>query len=262
MPTGGTLDAIPLWGLYPITVGLVLLAAEAGFLLGRRHRLRSQEEAQKAPVGEIVAAMLGLLALLLGFTFSLAASRFDMRRSLVLDEANALGTAWLRAGLLPEPQRGEGRRLLHQYLEVRLGVVDPEKVAEIIGRSEELQDQLWAEAEALGQSQPGSVMTGMYIASLNEVFDLHAKRVSYGLRVRVASIIRAALYLVAVLAIGAIGYHGGMAGCRQMRVVLPLALTFSAVLLLIADLDRPQEGLFRVSHASLEDLRKLMREGH
>src|SRR5512135_1488179 len=96
------LDYLPLWGVFAATVVVVLVAVEVGFLLGSRRRRRS-EEALKAPVGELVAAMLGLLALLLAFTFSLAASRFDTRRSLVLDEANAIGTTWLRAGLLAEP---------------------------------------------------------------------------------------------------------------------------------------------------------------
>ena len=260
MPTGGPLETIPLWGFGAATVCLVLLAAEVGSLLGRWVRRRSEEES-KAPVGEIVAAMLGLLALLLGFTFSLAASRFDTRRTLVLDEANALGTTWLRGGLLPEPQRTQSRRLLHEYLEVRLGVTQPGQAMRVIARSEELQGQLWAEAAGLGEKQPTSLMAALYITSLNEVIDLHAKRVSYGLRVRVAPSIWAALYLVAVMAFGAMGYHAGLVGARRFRVVLPLALTFSAVLLLIADLDRPQEGLFRVSQQSLEDLRKLMSEG-
>jgi hypothetical protein len=260
MPASEPLDYLPLWGVCVATFGLLLLSAEAGFLLGRRNRRRS-EEAQKAPVGEVVAAMLGLLALLLGFTFSLAASRFDTRRGLVLDEANALGTTWLRAGLLPEAQRTESRQLLRQYLEVRLEVVKPGRVLSVIDRSEQLQERLWAEAAALGEQQTGSIMAGLYIASLNELIDLHAKRVSYGLRVRIAPIIWAALYLVAVLAFGAMGYHGGVAGARQFLAILPLVLTFAAVLLMIADLDRPQEGLFRVSQQSLVDLRKLMGGG-
>ena len=260
MPAGGPLDALPLWGFFLASVALVLLATEAGFLLGAAYRRRG-EEALKAPIGEIVAAMLGLLALLLGFTFSLAAARFDTRRTLVLDEANALGTTWLRAGMLPEPQRTSSRRLLHQYLEERLGLVQGRPVTELIERSEELQGQLWTEATTLGEKHPRSVMVGLYIASLNEVIDLHAKRVSYGLRVRIPPSIWAGLYLVSVLGFGAMGYHAGVTGARRFCAVLPLAVAFSAVLLLIADLDRPQEGLFQVSQQSLVDLRKLMGNG-
>ena len=257
MPVGGPLDSLPFWGLFAATVVLIALAAEAGGWLGGRKRRRS-EEAQKAPVGEIVAAMLGLLALLLAFTFSLAASRFDTRRGLVLDEANAIGTTWLRAGLLPEPHRAEIRKLLHEYLEARLGAVQSGRIQQGIARSEELQGRLWAEAVAVGQREPGSIMAGLFIASLNEVIDLHAKRVMFGLRTRIPVSIWAALYFVALLAVGAIGYHAGLTGTRRFFAILPLVLTISAVLLLIADLDRPQEGLFKVSQQALADLRKLM----
>lgn len=256
----GPLDYVPLWGVFAATVVLVLLATGAGFLLGRRSRRRS-EEALKAPMGEIVAALLGLLALLMAFTFSLAASRFDTRRTLVLDEANAIGTTWLRAGLLSEPYRTEIRQLLRQYLEARLGAVESGRIQQGIVRSEQLQNQLWAQAVSVGGQQPGSIMAGLFIASLNEVIDLHAKRVMYGLRVRVPTSIWAVLYFATVLSLGAIGYHAGLAGARRFLAILPLALAFSAVLLLIADLDRAQEGLFKVNQQALADLRTLMNEG-
>ncbi|HWH71415.1 MAG TPA: hypothetical protein VNT26_18715 [Candidatus Sulfotelmatobacter sp.] len=253
------LDSLPLWGVFALTVGLVLLAVATSFWLGGRSRRRS-EAAQKTPVGEMVAAMLGLLALLLAFTFSLAASRFDTRRSLVLDEANAIGTTWLRAGLLPEPQRTQVRQLLRQYLEVRLEGVRPGQLQQALARSEALQGQLWAQAVAVGQKEPGSIMVGLFITSLNELIDLHAKRIMFGVRTRIPASIWAALYLVALLSFGAMGYHVGLSGARKFFAILPLALTFAIVLLLIADLDRSQEGLFRVSQQALADLRSLMVE--
>jgi hypothetical protein len=253
----GPLDYLPLWAVFVITLVVVLGAIEAGFWLGARKRSRA-EQAQKAPVGEIVGAMLGLLALLLAFTFSLAASRFDTRRGLVLDEANALGTTWLRAGLLPEPQRANIRKLLREYLEVRLGAIESGLIQQGITRSEELQQQLWAEAAALGERQSGSIMVGLFITSLNELIDLHAKRVMFGLRTRIPPSIWAALYFVALFAMGAMGYHTGLVGARRSLAILPPALTFSVVLLLIADLDRPREGMFKVSQQSLADLRSLM----
>jgi hypothetical protein len=102
------LDFLPLWGLFATTVGVVLLAVEAGFRLGRWRHQRSEQE-KEPPVGAMVGAILGLLAFPLAFTFGLAASRFDTRRELVLDEANAIGRTYLRAALLPASIPGRKR---------------------------------------------------------------------------------------------------------------------------------------------------------
>jgi hypothetical protein len=253
----GPLDYLSLWGVFVLTAALLFLATELGYLLGIRKRRRA-EDAAKAPLGEVVAAMLGLLALLLAFTFNMAATRFDTRRGLVLDEANAIGTTWLRAGFLSEPHRSEARKLLREYLEIRLTAIQSGQFDEAILRSEELQQQLWAHAIDAGQQQPNSVTTGLFVLSLNELIDLHAARVMRGARTRVPVPIWAALYFVGFLSMGAIGYHGGIIGVRRSLSVLLPILTFAGVLLLIADLDRPREGLFKVSQQSLIDLRNLM----
>ncbi len=258
MPVSGPLDFMPLWLLFAGTLVLTLLSAGLGFWLGGRKR-RHSEEALKAPLGETVAAMLGLLALLLAFTFSLAASRFDARRGLVVEEANAIGTTWLRAGFLPEPERTDIRKLLGEYLEVRLSAVQSRQISLEMARSEELQTRLWAETLELGRKEPGSIMVGLFVNSLNEVIDLHAKRVMVGLRSRIQATIWAALYFVTLLAVGTMGYHAGLSGARRVFAILSPVLAFSVVLLLIADLDRPQAGLFKTSQQALADLRNLMK---
>jgi uncharacterized RDD family membrane protein YckC len=104
MPTTGPLDVLPLWALFIVILLVVLLSVECGYRLGK-YRRRQREQEKEAPVGTIVGATLGLLAFILAFTFELAASRFDTRRQVLLDEGNAIGTTYLRAGMLPE--RGE-----------------------------------------------------------------------------------------------------------------------------------------------------------
>lgn len=253
--------ALPLWGIFLGTVAIILLSAEAGFWLGKHHGQRS-EGLQKAPMSEIVGAMLGLLAFMLGFTFSLAATRFDARRALVVDEANAIGTTYLRAGLLPEPQRAEIRKLLRDYVKARLGFVQSGNVPQGIAGAEEMHARLWAEAVAVGGQNPGSIVTGLFISSLNEVIDLHAKRVTFGLRNHIPASIWAVLYFLAVCAIGTMGYHTGLAGARRFFAIVPLMLTFSVVLLLIADLDRPHEGFLKVSQQPLLDLLRTLPAEH
>jgi hypothetical protein len=259
MPGDRPLDFLPLWGVFVATLLLVLLSVEAGYRFGRYRRGRSEKE-KEAPIGEMVGAMLGLLAFMLAFTFGLAAARFDSRRQALLDETNAIGTSYLRAGLLPEPYRTEVRKLLREYVEVRLEAVRSGDVKPAVRRSEELHGLLWAQATAVGEKNPGSIVVGLFIQSLNEVIDLHSKRVTVGLRNRIPGTIWAALYAVAVLAVAAMGYHGGLAGAGRSLAILAVAFTFSVVLWVIADLDRPMEGWLEVSPQAMIDLRNSMTE--
>jgi hypothetical protein len=172
-----------------------------------------------------------------------------------VDDANAIGTTYLRAGLLAEPSRTEVRNLLREYVDVRLELVTPGKVEEAIHKSDELHGRLWSQAVAVGEKSPGSIVVGLFIGSLNEVIDLHVKRVNQGLRNRVPGTIWAALYFIAIVALGAMGYHAGLTGTRRSLAVFALVLTFTAVMVLIADLDRPLDGLLRVNPQAMIDLR-------
>jgi hypothetical protein len=254
MDFAGPLDFLPLWGLFAATVTLVLLSMEGGYRLGTYRCQRTPLE-KEAPVGAMVGALLGLLAFMLAFTFGLAASRFDSRRLLVLDEANAIGTAYLRAGLLPDPHRSKIRSLLRGYVEARLDAVQSGNVVRGIATSTRLQAPLWAEAVAAAEKDPWSIVTGLFIQSLNEVIDLHEKRITFGLRSRVPAPIWMALYSQVVLGFAAMGYHTGLSGSRRSLAELALALAFSGVMLLIADLDRPHEGVVRVSQQAMVDLK-------
>ena len=250
------MDALPLWGFYIVILLLVLLSVEGGYRLGKYRASRTEEE-KEAPVGAMVAATLGLLAFMLAFTFGMAATRFDTRIQVLLDEANAIGTTYLRAEMLPD--RGEDiRALLREYVDVRLEAARLGNAAEGIRRSERLHEQLWAHAVALGERNPTSIVVGLFVQSLNEVIDLHAKRVTAGLRNRIPSAIWWALFAVAVLSLAAMGYHAGLSRTSRSLAELAVALTFSAVIGLIADLDRPQEGGVRVSQQALIDLRQSM----
>jgi hypothetical protein len=254
MQSSGFLDALPLWSFFTAVLILVLLFVEAGYRLGKYRSSRSQAE-KEAPVGAMVGATLGLLAFMLAFTFGLAANRFDKRKDLVLDEANAIGTTYLRAGMLPE-RREEIRTLLRDYVDTRLEAVRSGNTTEGIRRSERLQEQLWAHAVVLGERYPTSNVAGLFIQSLNEVIALHAKRVAAGVRSRLPGAIWVALFAVAVPSLAAMGYHAGLSRTSRSLVELAVAFTFSVVIGLIADLDRPQEGTLKVSQQALIDLRQ------
>jgi hypothetical protein len=248
------LDALPLWCLFLATVAIVVLSVEAGYRLGIYRRRRSDQE-KDAPVGAIVASTLGLLAFMLAFTFSLAAARFDARRMVVLEEANAIGTAYLRAGLLPQPQSAEIRKLLRAYVDARLLAVQPGNTAKAIAMTAELHRDLWSQTTAVSDQDAHSIVTGLFVQSLNEVIDLHSKRVMLGLRNRVPELVWVALYFITMVSMSALGYQEGLAGSRRSLAVMALALTFSSVMMLVADLDRPQEGMLRVGQRSMLDLK-------
>jgi len=257
MLSNSPLDALPLWGLFFAILLLVLLSVEGGYRIGKYRRSRSEDE-KEAPVGAMVGATLGLLAFMLAFTFGLAAARFDARKQVLLDEANAIGTTYLRAGMLPG-QREAIRALLRDYVDARLEAVRSGNVTEGIRRSEELLDQLWTHAAAIGENHPTSFVVGLFVQSLNEVIDLHAKRVTVGLRNRIPGAIWVVLFAVAVVSLATMGYHAGLSRTIRSPAEIAVAFTFSAVIGLIADLDRPQEGALKVSQQALVDVRQSMR---
>jgi len=256
MQNNATLDALPLWGLFIVILLVVLISVEFGYRLGR-YRRRGSEQEKEAPVGTMVGATLGLLAFILAFTFGLAAARFDTRRQVVLDEANAIGTTYLRAGILPE--RGEEiRALLRNYVDTRLKAIRSGNIAQGIRQSEDIQYKVWTEAEAVGKQNPDSIVVGLFVQSLNEVIDLHAKRVQAGTRSRIPGAIWIGLFAVAVFSLAGVGYQAGLTGTRRSLEVFAVALTFSVVIELIADLDRPQQGVLRVGQHALLDLQRSM----
>jgi hypothetical protein len=253
------LDAVPVWLMFLLTLAFVFAAVEIGFRAGAARRRRT-EDVKEAAVGSMVGATIGLLAFMLAFTFGMAASRHDARRALVLDEANALHTAYLRAALLPQAHRAEVRSLLRQYLETRLAWDGPTEIPGAIASSEELQQRLWSRAEAAGGEEPTSIGVGLFVRTLNEAIDLHGKRVRAGLWSRVPSAIFFVLFFVMALAMLSMGFLAGIAGRRIRLVTIALALAFSSVLLLIVDLDRPREGFLTVSQQPLLELRARMIE--
>lgn len=251
MSASGIIAVLPLWALGIITVVIVLLSVELGWRLGHYNRQRAEKE-KEAPIGAVVGAALGLLAFLLAFTFGMAATRYDTRKSVVLQEANAIGTTYLRGDLLPEPQLGEVRSLLREYAALRVGGASAIMSPEGMARSAALHDQLWA-AAATVDKKTDPVMVGLFIQSLNETIDLDAVRMA-ALRNQVPDIIWYSLYLLIILTMATMGYQFGLSGIHSWAVTILLAFVFAVVILLIADLDRPQQGLLQVSQQPLIDL--------
>jgi len=252
------LDYLPLWGLFLATLAIVLAAAEGGYRLGR-YRGRKSDAEKEAPVGAIVGATLGLLAFMLAFTFGLAASRFDSRREALQEEINAIGTTYLRASFLPGDQGPKVRAMLREYVDVRLEALQPNvPIGQVIRKSEELHAKLWNEAVLAGRTKD-TEMVSLFVDSLNQVIDVHAKRVTAGVRARIPTTIWLTLYFVTILSMASMGYHAGLTGTARSIAGIGMILSFVVVMLLIADLDRPREGVLRVNQQGMIDLRESMK---
>jgi len=249
------LDSIPSWALYLVIVLIAMVMAEVGFRIGRWWTKRSDAETDESAAA-VVGATLALLAFLIVFQTGIAADRFDTRRQLVVEEGKAVGTAFLRAGFLPEPYQTEVRQLLQEYVGIRLAAADgTSSVEAVVARSEGIHAELWAITQPVALADPGSELIVGFVESINQVIEVHADRVAAVLN-RFPPSIWLAILFVAALSVGVVGFHTGLDGERNLVAVLALVLVTSAVILLIVDLDRPQEGLLQVSQQTLIDLQR------
>jgi CDP-diglyceride synthetase len=252
------LDSIPLW-LLVVSVALsVWVAIELGYRVGRTRAGHPIHEAE-APVGTIVGAILGLLAFFLAFTFSLAATQFEARREMVVEEANAIGTTFLRAGFLPCSQATEVRRLLDKYVDVRLDVIKERDLEKVISLSDDLHRQLWSEAENAGNLQNDSVTVGLFVESLNALIDVHSKRIQIGLRNRLPPLLWGVLFLLTFFAMAGVGYQKGLFKSLRSPATFIMIVCFSIIIGLIADLDTPQDGFLVVSQEAILKLQEYIR---
>jgi hypothetical protein len=243
------------WIVFGIVTSLLLLAAEFGFQSGRRLYTK-HDEPRKAQIAGTQTAVLGLLGLLLAFTFAMAAARYESRRQLVLEEANAIGTTYHQASLLPEEHKTNVENLLRQYVNVRLDFYFSGRSKAALANAQqataELQHELWNHAVAAAKEAPTPV-TATFINSLSSAIDLDAMRL-HAMRTRVPGAVWILLLVVAISGCWVSGYGAGGSGERGAFISLWLPLLIGVVITLIADLDRPRGGLIGTSQEPLLDL--------
>lgn len=247
---------LPEWLTSLFLLGLMMAACETGYRLGLRS---GSAEKTKALVPTITGSVLALLGLLLGFTMSMSVSRYDARRRLVLEEANAIMDAFLRLQALPANESSELQKLLRQYAASRLRVsqaaLDIKKLQEGKEEDARLQSEMWSRAAALARKDPQSVPAGIVLESLNSVFDLENSRwVGF-----VAHLPDGVIYvntLMGVVAVLMVGYSFGLTGHRHLFSEALLIVSLTMVIALIIELDHPHSGVIRVSQQPLIDLQR------
>ncbi|MEZ4768692.1 MAG: hypothetical protein R2844_09740 [Caldilineales bacterium] len=243
---------------------LLVVAVEIGYRLGLRNRARSDDEA-KSHINALQASLLGVLALLLGFTFSLALQRFDSRSQAVVDEANAIGTTYLRTNLLPPAIQQESQRLMRSYLDVRVregdvALSDESDRQALLDQAAQYQNALWHQAMLAAQEDKSPVTSGLYIQALNSMIDSFGSR-NAALDRHVPELVLYLLFVSFILTWAIVGYAAGAAGHRPSRVAYLMLVLVVLVVFLIIDLDRPRRGLIEVNQSSLVGLQTAINAG-
>lgn len=254
------------WVLVPYFAGIfvaVIATAHVAYRIGRRHQRAGAEEPIRSQVLTLQGATLGLLGLLLAFTLSMAEERFAQRRAMIVDEANAIGTTYLRAQTLPDEQRAASRALLRRYVAERIVFYeaggDEAKIRESSQRGTTLLGDIWALAVQAARSQPESGPVKLYLTSLNQTIDMEATRMA-ALYMMLPSTLLGLLLIVALIATGSAGYACGLSGQRGILAleVIPVLVALSCSVVL--DLAHPRVGFIRASDFAMERLHASMSE--
>jgi hypothetical protein len=239
---------------------VILGATALGVFLG--HRVRHRSDTLKEPMGVLQGALLGVVGLLLAFGLSLAVSRYENRRSNIVDEANAIGTTYLRAQTLAEPIRGRSLDLLVSYTRsaIRLSSQVPgsDEARATRAQEERIERRLWSLAGEALDMAPAASAPRLYVETLNEMIDGENARVA-ALSNRVPTAVLVLELLASALALGLLAAYLALAGRGVLAVTLASALV-AFLLLVTADLDRPTRGMITIPDTALTNQLESMME--
>jgi ABC-type multidrug transport system fused ATPase/permease subunit len=241
--------------LAALLIAVLAVSVAIGVLVGRA--MRDRPGTRHEPAGVVQGALLGLVGLLLAFGLSMAVGRYESRRALVVQEANDIGTTYLRAQLLTEPERSRSMELLEEYtdaaIEVADAVPDTESYRAAVANVERLQGELWTLATDAVNADPVGTGPRLYTETLNETFDTHTSRVA-SLGNRVPTPVMMLLVVGSAVAVGVLAFYLTLLG-KGMTTSLITATVVLIILFVSFDLDRPRRGFIEVPDAPLMQLR-------
>jgi hypothetical protein len=253
------IDGIPASLFLVFVIVIMILMIEIGYQSGKYSRSKSSK-AQMAQVRAIMGASLGLLAFMLAFSFATAQRHFESRTDAYLLEVTAIDAAYRGTSLLDKEPGDEARQLLRDFVQLRRDTSDAEdrdeleEIIALVRKSEKLHDGLWQIADSSMQSPGDSVDDSLFTGAILEMIRAHDERLQHTMFNRIPSIIWATLILMSFLSMVVMGYQAGLTGKRSMLATWTLAITFAAVLTLVADLDRPQMKLFKMNQTLMTEL--------
>jgi hypothetical protein len=241
-------------GIALVILVALLAAATIGYR-GNLWLLHRRGETDAESHDHLLSAVLGLLALLLGFTFSLALNRYEARRDLVVQEANAIGTTWLRAQLLEPPNSAAMSNLLRAYLDARLAWSEADATEDQQAQMAALQQKLWAVTGQVMRSDPNPQLSRGLMDAMNQSFDLAEARAAARLA-HVPDRVLSVLLLYALLSAAMLGYTSAAKGKPQRIATASVVVLLTLALVMILDIDRPRSGAIQVSQQPLEELKQ------
>ena len=254
----GILYDFYLWQIGFLFVLVLLVVLEAGYRIGLSQR-KHWKDADSGGGNLILTSMLGVLALILAFTYAAAVSRFDARKQGAILEANVLSAAFYRADLVAEPGRTELKQALHDYALTRVFKqerrITREEGNDIIKKSLDAQAKLWPiiTAQIFPQSQPVPVVLSLVASSVNKVHDSHTARLA-AVQDKLPLSVTLMLLLVAAASLGVAGFNAGISGRMSRWRMTAFAVVLILVMIVIQDFDRPQEGFIVISQDSLNNV--------
>ena len=255
---GGYLSSFRPLMLFSIITVVYFLVVVAGAWLGD-YRRRGGVFEPETSMETAVASVLGLLAFILGFTFSLTWSRFANRNLLVVAHAKTIGLCYMRAGLIPENQKKETRRILLEYTTILQGIQSVPDLQRALARISELHLSLWQQAVSLVNEEMDSEMRSLFVASVNDLIGISLERKVVALFIQIPDAIWGCLLFMGVVGLFAFGYQAGIGGIDKLFQLLLLPITFSLVIVLIADLNSVHaQRNFKVTKQPLKEVMEMM----
>lgn len=237
---------------------LMVVSLKIGHKLGERSTTIKNCEPCKEHISTLLSSLLGMLALVLGFSFSIALERHGSRSEAVVEESNAIGTAYLRVSLLPQTEQEGIQRLFSQYLRARLdesklNLTQTEQREALNQTTSQLQMQLWDKAMKIAANDPNPVRVSLYVQALNEMIDAYGKRYAE-LNRHIPELVLLLLYGALIICGGMLGYSAGVAGHKPSRAVFVMLSLTVLLMYVVIDLDRPRRGLIVINQAPMEAL--------
>ena len=246
----------PLWVPGIIFVILLAIALESGFRVGLKRR-ESWKDADSGGGAVVLTSMFALMGLVIAFTYASGVSRYDARKDAVSNEANALGTAFLRADLVAEPGRTELKTILLEYARTRYippnSIRTNEARTAVLQKTLQVQEKIWpATRRVVAQGTPGPIESSL-VAAINAVLDAHTIRL-VAVFDKLPRVVMWMLVLICAASLGVAGYNAGIQGRMSRWRMTAFALVLSGLMIVILDFDRPNDGLVTVSQYSINSV--------